>query len=644
MRQGRHPGGNGRPRFCPVHRGLGGLRVAGLSAQAQGTFFLSRSAARVSACLIVRDEEQRLPRCLSSIRPYCDEIVVVDTGSTDATLAVARACGAQVYCHEWNGDFAAARNAALDLATGDWVLVIDADETLSVPEGSPVRDPGRFRQWLACVPFDAFMVPIHNLTDSGETYIIHYERLFRRHPAIRFEGRIHEQVAPSLARLGARLALAPFEIHHDGYLSQVRRDRNKGQRNVALLVRALQDGPQNWYLHLKLGEEYLAQGRVPEALAQAQAALELCPPSHPLLERCVVVAAEALASAGRFDEALALFERHRAQARLTAHFYYAWGLVHRLAGNRRAALEALFKAVAFGDPGPRSPLCIPGVGSYLAWTAIGHLWRECGQATKAVAAYRQALQIRPNHPEAVRALAELLAAHGVPDDATFAELRRADLSHPPTAAAAIQGLLAGGRVELATRLLALPGCEPSGAGAAPARGKRLTHPLPRDSLKWFWLGVAHANAGRFQEAVQCFEQVGPDDPLSAAACHERAFCHMMRGELEQAERAAREAVLHPDEAPNAEVLLQLLALKRGSDVAPLAAGAAGQAALVRLLYRFVRLGHAEGVHLCQRVAQGMGMAPCRVADLVGRILRECGRNDQGVACLVQAASSRPEPP
>src|SRR5262245_1489579 len=91
------------------------------------------AASRISAAMIVRDEEAYLDDCLKSIVDEVDEIVIVDTGSRDRTCDIARRYGARLFDLPWTGDFAAARNHALDRASGDWILYIDADERLAVP-------------------------------------------------------------------------------------------------------------------------------------------------------------------------------------------------------------------------------------------------------------------------------------------------------------------------------------------------------------------------------------------------------------------------------------------------------------------------------------------------------------------------------
>lgn len=216
---------------------------------------------RVSAAMIVRDEEQFLGDCLTSLAGQVDEIVVVDTGSEDRTIEIARAHGARVFTIPWPDDFAAARNSAIERATGDWILWIDADDRLQVPEGmrlselldDPKAAGARVRmQWSSGV------------TDCGEL------RLFRNDPRIRFVGVVHETVNQGLQAVcrADRLVIrdTPVRITHLGYEG----DRTpKHRRNLPLLRRAVQDQPG----------EAMSWSRLAEALAplgEAEEAIEAC--------------------------------------------------------------------------------------------------------------------------------------------------------------------------------------------------------------------------------------------------------------------------------------------------------------------------------------------------------------------------------
>lgn len=149
----------------------------------------------VSACLIVRNEAAYLGACLASIRPVVDEIIVVDTGSTDDTVAIAQSYGAQVYHFPWCDDFAAARNHSLQFATGNWILIIDADEQLK-PESR-----SRFPAFLKAIVQDIRPVVFNfRVVAPGEQPIL-TRTFFRNHQGVRFVGRVHEWPAIKGKRL-----------------------------------------------------------------------------------------------------------------------------------------------------------------------------------------------------------------------------------------------------------------------------------------------------------------------------------------------------------------------------------------------------------------------------------------------------------
>ncbi|MDQ4090298.1 MAG: glycosyltransferase family 2 protein [Actinomycetota bacterium] len=211
----------------------------------------------LSATIIARDEAFHLPGCLASISPVVDEVVVVDTGSADATVELARAAGATVALRPWDGSFAAARNAALDLARGEWILYIDADERLS--------DAGGLREALASCDAVAGLVRFC----PGSTYTQYWEyRLFRNRPDIRFHGVIHETMVPDISRLvseqGASVVNVPGRIDHLGYEGD---QADKHRRNLPLLLRQIEDAPERLYLWFHLGSVH--EGLADDGAAEA---------------------------------------------------------------------------------------------------------------------------------------------------------------------------------------------------------------------------------------------------------------------------------------------------------------------------------------------------------------------------------------
>ncbi len=241
-----------------------------------------RSSPRLSVCLIVKNEAERLPRCLQSLNHAFDELIVVDTGSTDATKTIALSFGAQVLSFPWCDDFSAARNHALAAATGDWILSIDADEHL---DSESLRS---LRSAISQQHAGAMTVRLDELLDDGGHYFERMTRLFRRHPLVRFEGRIHEQITPSLARCGFTSADAEVTLTHDGYQSAVVEQKDKLRRNERLLRMEIENAPNDAYWYYQLGKNQMMDRSYSDAIASFDAAIarlsQGAPPAAYVLE------------------------------------------------------------------------------------------------------------------------------------------------------------------------------------------------------------------------------------------------------------------------------------------------------------------------------------------------------------------------
>lgn len=205
---------------------------------------------RTAAVLIARDEAPRIARALDSVRPWVDALWVLDTGSQDATAAIAAEHGAHVGHLPWPNDFAAARNAALDAAAADWHLVIDADEWLT--QGGEALAALRHT-----APDHVGLVAVASAF-GGQTATSHMPRLLPG--AVRYAGAIHEQPVHALPVRATALVLA-----HDGYEAEAM--ARKQGRNAALLQASLARTPADAYLWYQLGKDHDAYGRWADALA-----------------------------------------------------------------------------------------------------------------------------------------------------------------------------------------------------------------------------------------------------------------------------------------------------------------------------------------------------------------------------------------
>jgi len=249
--------------------------------------------------MIVKNGESTLARCLESARSLVDEIVVADTGSTDATAEIVRRYGGRVIDVPWEDDFSKARNAALRHGLCDWVLFLDADELLDPQDASGIAEllsnPSVFgydvRIWnyvatLTTRMFDRSANPNPRRMAAAQSFPAYVEhvnvRLFRRHPEIRFEGRVHEGVADCIKRKGFKVAPANFVIHHLGIAEDRTEERNrKIEYYQELGRRKLNESPQDARAHFELGLGELEHFHNPQAALKYFArAIELKPDSN----------------------------------------------------------------------------------------------------------------------------------------------------------------------------------------------------------------------------------------------------------------------------------------------------------------------------------------------------------------------------
>lgn len=277
----------------------------------------SPGGSRLAATLIVRNEARCIARCIDSVRPWVDRMVVLDTGSTDGTPDLAERHGAEVHHCDWPYDFSLARNHALGLADADWNLVIDADEWIA--SGGEA-----LRQWCEG-PVRLGKVCIHSSFDtpggtapgtppqSGRNWIT---RLLPR--GVRYEGRIHEQVASSLPR-----ERTPLQLGHDGYLDA--QLAGKRDRNRSLLLLELQTRPGDPYLLYQLGKEAEGRDEFPaasdlygQAFARTGADADW---AHELFMRHL----HCLGRSGRLDEALEIAGQHMQTWEHSPDFFFVLG-------------------------------------------------------------------------------------------------------------------------------------------------------------------------------------------------------------------------------------------------------------------------------------------------------------------------------
>ena len=214
-------------------------------------------ALKITACYIVKNEAENLAKSIKSLKTKVNEIVVVDTGSTDNTIAVARKLGARVYSFPWQDDFSKARNFALSKAKGDWLILLDADEYFTAKTAGNIRQVIRQAQQA-----DGLLIQMVNYdVDKAEIQDYFYQlRIVRNQQGLHYEGKIHEELKLSEGKSMKFLRIPPemLEIYHTGYASSV--SRQKLERNLKLLQQAVDNGQSEADLARYFCDCYLGLG------------------------------------------------------------------------------------------------------------------------------------------------------------------------------------------------------------------------------------------------------------------------------------------------------------------------------------------------------------------------------------------------
>ena len=329
---------------------------------------------KLSLAMIAKNEARCLARCLQSIRTVADEIIVTDTGSTDDTVKIATAAGAKIYHFTWTNDFAAARNFALAQATGDWFLVLDADEWASEALAQEIR------KFIHGPPQIGRLKIVSDFRHNGQTQrsTTFVSRLFPR--GAKFEGRIHEQIVSTLPRVNL-----PGELWHDGYL-----ETKKSDRNIKMLSAEIAREPQNAYLHFQIALEFTALGQAQNAFASLQKARATMQPSDPFAPNVVVDFLYAAMELKQFDAGLEAIRTSESRLADFPDFHHVCGLFYmKFVGSNPAKniselpkIEQSFRrSLALGETDKYKS--VHGSGSFLANYNLGVFYHAFGDDARA---------------------------------------------------------------------------------------------------------------------------------------------------------------------------------------------------------------------------------------------------------------------
>jgi tetratricopeptide (TPR) repeat protein len=486
-------------RSRPLHAAVPGLarRATSVANRARPATGLT-----LSLCMIVKDEEQMLPRCLAAVAPAVDEIVIVDTGSTDASVEIAKSFGAKVIEFPWTGSFAEARNVSFEAATGDWVMYLDADEVLVAEDVHQLRALTG-RTWR-----EAFYVVETSYTGElgdGGAMVNNALRVFRNRPEYRFKDRLHEQIAHTLPTyIPGRVEQTPVRVTHYGYLGSVRDAKEKSGRNIELLRTQAAESPKTPFLHFNLGSEYIVvrdynaaidELKTARALIRAEGNLTRAEYVPSLYARLVTV----LRLAGKLIEADTTAAEGLEMFPQFTDLVLAQARIAQAQRDAEKAKALFWRAIEMGEAPSRYAPTV-GSGTFLARLQLAELHLELGEAAEARAALEWCVA---NHPEFLAVAGPYTAAllrDGVEPSAVAAELDKLD------------ALPAGARLTVATAL------HQAGAAAeAEAQYRLALEAAPANARARTGLAELLLARGAWDEAAELTSTVPADDPYAGLA-------------------------------------------------------------------------------------------------------------------------------
>lgn len=343
---------------------------------------------KLTLCMIVKNEEANLQTCLESIAPFVDEIVIVDTGSSDRTKDIALQYTEQVYEFPWRNDFAAARNFSISKAHNEYVLILDSDECVQSIDIAQLKllmekNPCKIGRLLRINEFSR--------NSNANRYQERVNRLFSK-KYYQYEGIIHEQVVPikhDSEEASGETYLLPLTITHSGYEGELSVRKRKTQRNIDLLSIALEKDPDDPYLLYQLGKSYYMQEDYQNACSYFEKALTYDLDSQlEYVEDMVESYGYSLMNSGQYQKALMLLNIYE-EFSASADFIFMIALVYMNNGRFHQAIEEFINATCTRE-------CkMEGVNDFLAFYNIGVIYECLGDKENAKLYYKKCKNYGP---------------------------------------------------------------------------------------------------------------------------------------------------------------------------------------------------------------------------------------------------------
>ncbi|KQL52988.1 hypothetical protein AN964_05330 [Heyndrickxia shackletonii] len=355
----------------------------------------------ISLCMIVKNEEKHLEKCLQSVKNCVDELIIVDTGSNDKTLSIAKKFGAKTFFYKWNNDFAEARNFSIQQAKMDYILIMDADEWL---------DEKVDLQEVLNNEKDYYMVRIKNETSSGIGILHSAIRLFKNNIGLQYFGKIHEHLNIGDESLTLTNDNGNVLLYHVGYKNETYKEKGKHERNLKLLLAEVKRNPSGYNLY-NLGNQYKSNKQHSEALEEYKKAFSLSK-DKVYVNHLLFNMIDCLRILGQREEALEVVNASIESFPNYTDFYFLRGRIYGEMSYFIDAEKSYWKCIEIGEV--KAAQTLEGVGSFLAYNALGDIYLERGDNVKAFEMAIEALKLNKYFLPALRLYMDSLVRTKIP--------------------------------------------------------------------------------------------------------------------------------------------------------------------------------------------------------------------------------------
>jgi O-antigen biosynthesis protein len=378
-----------------------------LERQTTGKLSIIRHEPILTLCMIVRNNESTIGPCLESIRPWVDEMIVVDTGSIDQTPSIATALGAKVFHYPWPDSFSEARNESIRHASGDWIFWMDSDDVIDRNCGQKLR---------------SLLNPISSSTlgyvmqvrcpGPGEfghmdLTIVDHVKLFRNRPELRFEGRIHEQILPAIRRVGGEIEWTDLFVTHSGYDHTPNGQKRKIERDLKLLHLELSEQSEHPFTLFNLGMTYSNIGEHTKAIEFLRRSIAVSVTADSHVRKAYSLLVYSLSHAGQVTEAKSTCDIGLSYFADDVELRFRSGILHHDLGQYERAVK-IYTNLLNDKPKRYFASSDPGMTGFKARHNLAIAYTDMGNLKEAEIQWRAIIQEVPTYPAGWRGLGDCL--------------------------------------------------------------------------------------------------------------------------------------------------------------------------------------------------------------------------------------------